>query len=53
MIVTKQALRDEFERLMRRTFELSTPELAALVARRFSLPVETVLDVLSEDKEPA
>lgn len=52
MIVSKDKIRAEFDRLKASAYELSDPELCILVAANLSLPVEAVAEVLAH-KEAA
>lgn len=52
MIVSKDKIRAEFDRLKANAYEFSDPELCILVAANLVLPIEAVVEVLGH-KEAA
>lgn len=48
MIVSKDKIRAEFDRLKANAYEFSDPELCILVAANLGLAVEAVVDVLGQ-----
>lgn len=50
MIVSKDKIRAEFDRLKASAYEFSDPELCILVAANLSLPVEAVVEVLRQNE---